>query len=473
MLNHFNFKRIDNSTVLLTNDFGKYIFLNNNEFRQVLGKETEIEEGLYARLRETLFIVEANDFFSEQVIGTLRDMKSYVFAATSLHIFVVTNACNLRCLYCQAQSEMQHINGFMTFETGKKAIDIALESPCENMTFEFQGGEPLANFPVIKQMIEYTEEVKGSKNITFTIVTNLSLLTNEILDFLIVHNVAISTSLDGPRALHDYNRRTLSKKSSYDYVMEGINKIHLRNYPVGAIQTTTKASLSYPKEIVHEYVEHGMNGLFLRPLTPLGFAKADWDNIGYTPDEFIQFYKEAFYEILNINRRGLKFPEQYCTYFLKKILSNYSINYMELRSPCGAAIGQMAYYYDGKIYTCDEARMIAESGDPAFCLGDVFSSHYKDLISSGTCRAVCASSVIETIPSCCDCVYQPYCGVCPVVNYASKGDIFSREAKTYRCRIFEGVQDFLFSLIRENDSKIMSILKSWIEEDNNHEDSNE
>ena len=137
---------------------------------------------------------------------------------------------------------------------------------------------------------------------------------------------------------------------------------------------------------------------------------------------------------------------------------------MELRSPCGAGIGQLAYYYDGNIYTCDEARMVAEAGDNAFCLGNVLTDDYRSIITSRKCRATCAASVLEGIPGCSDCVYQPYCGVCPVINYAQNGDPFAKQARDYRCKIYGGILDFLFSLIHENDSEVMEILYSWVEE---------
>lgn len=464
MLNHFNFKKIGENCVLVTNDFGLHLYLSDAEFRSLATNRVERNSPLYEKLHQNLFLIEPMELYSSEIASDLRGMKNYVFTPTTLHIFVVTNACNLQCIYCQAQASKERKHGMMSAEIGTRAIDIALQSPSNNLTFEFQGGEPLVNFQTIKTMVEYAETHKGNKRVEFTIVSNLTLATDEILDFLISHNFSISTSLDGPKTLHDYNRRFCGNGSSYDFVMDGVRRIHERNYPIGAIQTTTRKSLAFPKEIVHEYVGIGTNGIFLRPLTPLGFAKADWELIGYTPEEFIAFYKKAFDEILLINRQGVRFPEQHSTYFLKKILHGYAYNYMELRSPCGAGVGQMAYYYDGKVYTCDEGRMVAEAGDDAFCLGDVFADNYESLVSSSTCKVTCASSVLETIPGCCDCVYHPYCGVCPVINYAMDGDIFARQAFGYRCRVYAGILDHLFALLREGDEETIHILHSWVEE---------
>ena len=138
------------------------------------------------------------------------------------------------------------------------------------------------------------------------------------------------------------------------------------------------------------------------------------------------------------------------------------MNYMELRSPCGAATGQLCYYYDGNIYTCDEGRMVAEMGDPLFRLGTV-DSDYDELIESPVCKATLAASVLESLPSCSDCVYQPYCGVCPVVTYAIEKDIFPKSPNGFRCTINKGIQDFLFEILKNNDETVINILYSWIE----------
>ncbi len=462
MINHFNFKRIHNGSILITNDFGFFAYIDESVFQKLLSGQLEETDPSYDELHHKLFILEPMDIYSGEIATILRNMKSYVFSGTSLHIIVVTNVCNLKCVYCQAQVKGLCTNGFMTMDTAKKVVDITLQSPEKNLSFELQGGEPLANFPVIKGLIEYTESVKGDKEIQYSIVTNLSLLTDSMLDFLIQHQVSISTSIDGPDFVHNKNRVHQNGEDSYQMAIRGINRIKARDYPVGAIQTTTRLSLQYPKEIVQEYKRLGLHGIFLRPLTPLGFAKKDWQTLGYTPEEFLTFYKIAFEEILKINLEGTVFPELNASYYLKKLLNQTSYNYMELRSPCGAGIGQMAYYYDGNIYTCDEARMVAEAGDKAFLLGTVEDS-YEQLVSSPVCSATCKASVIEGLPFCCDCVYQPYCGVCPVVNYASNGDIFPVEPRNYRCQINSGIIEYLLSLIRENDEQILFILKSWIE----------
>ena len=164
-------------------------------------------------------------------------------------------------------------------------------------------------------------------------------------------------------------------------------------------------------------------------------------------------------EIIQCNKDGYYISEGHASIFLRKILEQSADNYMELRSPCGAGVGQIVYYYDGSVYTCDEARMLSEMGLPDFCLGDVNDS-YDGLMNTRVCRVTCQSSVLESIPQCCDCAYHPYCGVCPVINYAMEQNLYSRSANGYRCKIYKGILDILFEYL--SDDTVMEIFRRWL-----------
>ena len=249
--------------------------------------------------------------------------------------------------------------------------------------------------------------------------------------------------------------------SSFDQLQRKVRTVRDAGVPLGAIETTTKATLTRGKELIDTYQQFGMSSIFLRPLTPLGAANAKWAEIGYTAEEFSGFYRDCLRCLIQINRAGHFMAEGHARIFLSKIMYGDAVNYMELRSPCGAAIGQMAFYHDGNVYTCDEGRMLAEMGDHAFQLGTLNNS-YDELIESPICKAACASSVLECLPECCDCVYQPYCGICPVINYALYGDVFAKAPNNYRCQLYRGMLDAIFELLHENEAQTIQILKSWV-----------
>lgn len=462
MFNYFNFKKYKEN-FLITNDFGRYDFLTTSEFYALLLEKISEKSKTWKRLNEKYFVYDSNnEDFSCNIAFEMHNSKNYLYKSTSLHIFVVTSACNQKCVYCQAQSENNCTKGFMNKEVAKRAVNIALQSPSEYLDFEFQGGEPLLNFEIIKFIVEYSKSI-SNKHINYSIVTNLTLITDEMIDFIKKHNMNVSTSLDGNELVHNSNRSYQNGKGTYKDVLNSIKKLCKKGINVGAIQTTTKVSLLNYKEIVDAYVNLGFHSIFIRPLTPLGYAKEHWDEIGYTPKEFVKFYQNILDYILEKNKSGYSLVEGHARIFLTKILTGFSPDYMELRSPCGATLGQLAYYYDGNIFTCDEARMLYEMGDDSFRVGSVFKSDYNSVVDSKITTLSAKSSVLEAIPSCSECVYQPYCGVCPVINYAINNDIYETAPQEYKCKIYSGMLDSIFDYLYFNDNDSMEIFWRWIQ----------
>lgn len=445
----------------MTNDFGKYVFVSEDDFQKILLKQIEKGSVLYKKLIDEKMIYDDSDLeFSSVNKYSLREIKGHVNTATSLHIFVVTTVCNMGCVYCQANNGTECSYLIMDKEMAEKAVDIALQSPEQFLCFEFQGGEPLVNFEIIKHIVEYAEIHKGRHDIAYTVVTNLTLLNEEMIDFFVSYKFGISTSIDGNELVHNKNRPYADGNGTFLKVLDSVNRVRKAGLQIGAIETTTRYSLKHPKEIVRAYIDNGFESIFIRPLTPLGKAAKHWEKIGYTADEFLEFYRQAIDELLEINKTGRFIKEDHAAILMRRIRGDF-MNYMELRSPCGAGVGQMAYYADGDIFTCDEGRMLHEMGQSTFRLGNVYESTYKDLINNGVCKTVCASSVLESIPSCCDCVYQPYCGTCPVINYALEGDVIEKQPRGYKCRVYSGILDYLFSKFYENNNETMRILSSW------------
>lgn len=458
-LNYFNFEE-KNGKYLITNDIGKYSFLSKQQFNKLIQKK-ELDDTTMKELIEKGFIFNINDeiFASKQALE-LRRAKEYLLVPTTLHIFVVSKNCNFNCIYCQAGQLDSKEEFYMSKEVAKKAVDIALESPSRYLTFEFQGGEPLTNFDTIKYIIEYSKSNGKDKNIEYNLVSNLTLLTDEMIGFFKENDVSICTSIDGNRQLQNTNR-PYKGKDSYNETINKFKKLKENQIKVNAIETTTKYNLDKSKELVDEYIKLGLDSIFIRPLTKLGKADKNWNKIGYSSTDFLSFYKKTLDYIIEKNKVGIFLSEGHSSIFLRKILLNEPVNYMELRSPCGGAIGQTAYYYDGNIYTCDEGRMLSEMGNDSFKLGNVFENNYKDLMQSDCTKTMCIASCLECLPYCNSCVYMPYCGACPVINLAQDNNIFARNPNEYRCEIYKGILDILFEYIEDKPENI-DIFNKWI-----------
>lgn len=462
MLGSFRFKPF-HGKILLTNDAGQHCFLAKEEFQSFVAGKLPKDTVAYKLLEERYFCKDAaTEVYLRRAVNAVRENHAYLFSPTELFILAITNQCNERCLYCQANGGASAAK--MDLNTARKIVERISETPACSVSIEFQGGEPLTNLPVIKEVVAYSKECLKNKSVEYSLVSNLSLVNDEIADFIADNGINVSTSLDGPQWLHEFNRPCAIPGGSFNAMLKGKQLLEKRGLRVGAIQTTTRASLNAAKEIVQAYIDTGFDSIFLRPLTMLGAAKQRWHEIGYTPEEFLSFYKAGLEEIIAANKAGIAISERHASIFLQKILACTSPNYMELRSPCGAALGQLAFTSSGNVYTCDEGRMVAEMGDEAFRLGNVFENGYEEWIEHPSCKATCQASLLENIPACCDCAYQPYCGVCPVVNYALTGSIYANQPNNDRCKVYRGMLDILFEKILENNSEVMKIFYDWSEE---------
>jgi His-Xaa-Ser system radical SAM maturase HxsB len=399
--------------------------------------------------------------------------RSFVFQGPSLHILVVTLRCNQACAYCHASRVGPRAPGVdMSPGTARQAVNRALESTSRPLTFEFQGGEPLLNWPVVREVVEYATRENGphGHELHFSLVTNLTALTGERLAWLADRRVHLCTSLDGPADLHDRNRPWAGGSSHAATVawMARIDAAYAERRlgpwwgQAHALATVTRAALGRPEDVVDEYVRLGRKVVHLRPLNPFGLADRVWDRIGYGADEFLAFWRRALERVLEHNRRGVEILEKGAALHLAKILGDDDPNYMELRSPCGAAIGQVAYDHDGSVYTCDEGRMLARMGDPLFRLGDVRGDELEAMLTSTTARSVAAASLLESNPSCSVCAYLPYCGICPVYNHRIQGDLCGRMPESGWCRVRTGMLDELFRRLHEGGAGTRAIFRRWV-----------
>ena len=290
----FRFKRLSDK-VLLTNDLGDYLFVPADDFNGLVTGELAADHPLRQTLASGGFLIPYLDV--EHAVQRYRRRNRFVGAPPFLHIVIPTLRCNESCVYCHAgRAPMSDRSTDMTLKTAKDVVDMIFRTPSRDLSIEFQGGEPLANFEAIKFIIEYAEEMNRAEKraLQFLLVTNLSLMDEKKMKFLLDHDVLMCTSIDGPRELHDATRK-LPGDSSYKRALRWIERIHkeyrslgrdLDLWHVDALLTTSRESLGQARAIVDTYVSLGIKTLHIRPLNPMGFATKTWRLHGYTAEEF-------------------------------------------------------------------------------------------------------------------------------------------------------------------------------------------
>lgn len=463
----FNFKQLDND-ILLVNQAGEHIIVTNDEFISFTNDTLNVESQLYSILKAKHFLtVEPELNTVIDILATkLRTRKEYLMDFTSLHMVVITMRCNCLCRYCHASSvDYSNKEYDMSWETAKKTIDMIFQTPSNDIKIEYQGGEPLLNWDILKQSILYAEFLNkiAKKNLGFVICTNLMQITDEQINFCKKHNVEISTSLDGTKELHDCNRQSRICTSAYDAFVKNTKRVKsaLGNNSVSPLLTISRANLNRLTDVIDEYIKQGYNRIFLRALNPYGNAVQNKEELSYTTEEFIEAYKKALDYIIQLNKNGIQFTECFTALLLSRILTPFSTGFVDLQSPSGAGISGVVYYYDGKIYPADEARMLARMGDDYFCMGTV-NDRYENVFNGKIIRDIVYNSCVETMPVCSECVYQQYCGADVIRNYLETKDLMGYRLKSEFCKKNRLVLDHIFNLFQQQDEEMLDIFWSWI-----------
>lgn len=461
----FNFTALNGDEYVLTNSVGEFVLLNRSTLQDLVRHDLRHTDSAYNLLKSKHFLFDDDSSVAFDLLALKTRTKLQQLAHfTELHIFVVTLRCEHSCPYCQVSRQSDNRVAFdMSAETARQALKLVFRSPSPDLKIEFQGGEPLLNFERVKHIVLAAEQINviERRNLQFVIATNLALVTDEILEFCKDHNILISTSLDGPADLHNRNRPRPGK-NSYQLAVDGISRVRaaLGHDKVSALMTTTGASLSRVKEIIDEYAELDFGGIFLRPLSPYGFAIKTKSFAAYDYEAWLRFYFEGLDYILEMNRSGRRFVEHYAATVLAKMLTPFNPGYVDLMSPAGIGIGVLVYNYDGDVYASDESRMLAEMGDKTFCLGNVRTDGYRDILSSDQLLEALEQSFASSAPMCSECAFEPYCGAEPVYHHGTQGDFVGKKPLSDFCRRNMAISRHLISLMRK-DATAREIFQRW------------
>lgn len=207
-----------------------------------------------------------------------------VYSKPQAVTMLLTNDCNLACSYC---FESNKGKDYMSKEM---ALDIlkATYNPVDPMagifTLNMFGGEPLMNWDTFKAVCDYVLE--NNLKIRITATTNLTLLTDEMIDYIDELSIPVLVSVDGIKEVHDKHRC-----NSFDKVIENMKKLIDRDlgYLIEARMTVAPDTAKYMYESVKMLVDLGINNIANVPASDL-----EWDA------QSIQDYKDNYEKILDM-----------------------------------------------------------------------------------------------------------------------------------------------------------------------------
>ncbi|HXT77655.1 MAG TPA: quinohemoprotein amine dehydrogenase maturation protein, partial [Candidatus Eisenbacteria bacterium] len=268
----------------------------------------------------------------------------------------VTNQCNLSCQYCYEFGEdkiatPEGKKKFMDVETAKASVDYLLEQSAGRnaVHITFFGGETLMNFPLLRHIIDYSSEQAARKNvkIDFSLTTNATLLTSQIIDFLTANCVGVTVSIDGPKEMNDAFRVFSNGRGSYETMEPKVRELLARHHtrPIAARVTMTSHAMDVFK--IYRHLKDD-----------LGFHEVGFAPVTTSPDRLYSINESGMHSVF---AQFGELAQEYLQFALRGELhgfSNVSDTLAELHQgvnkshPCGAGLGLLGVGPSGDIAPC-------------------------------------------------------------------------------------------------------------------------
>lgn len=166
----------------------------------------------------------------------------------SLNFWVhTTNSCNLTCGYCYIST--LNTTGGMQDATRQKLLQKLVETVTKrklnSIKFRLAGGEPLTQFKSWKGFIIEAKQVLNELNCEFhcSFITNLTILTEEIIEFSKAYTISYGVSIDGIETHHDATRTFRSGAGSFKTVDRNLRKLMAHGIPVSTSTVVSNANL--------------------------------------------------------------------------------------------------------------------------------------------------------------------------------------------------------------------------------------
>ena len=346
----------------------------------------------------------------EPMAGRLKEKTSGVVKALCLH---VAHTCNLNCAYCFASQGKYHGDrALMSFEVGKRALDFLIEhsGTRRNLEVDFFGGEPLMNWDVVKQLVQYarTQEEAHHKHFRFTLTTNGMLIDDDVIDFANREMSNVVLSLDGRKEVHDRLRVDYAGNGSYDRIVPKFKQLVAarggKNYYMRG--TFTHANTDFTNDIFHMadmgFTELSMEPVVCDPADPAALTPEDIETVKGQ-------YELLAKEMLRREQEGRPF-----TFYHYMIdLTGGPCIYKRI-SGCGSGTEYMAVTPWGDLYPCHQFV-----GEEAYKLGNIW-----DGVTNTALREEFRACNAYARPECKDCWAKLYCsGGCAANAYHATGYI--------------------------------------------------
>lgn len=387
----------------------KKITANTKTLEEKYSRE-EIEKAF----SELTTLVDQNLLYTDDQYLEFKDkVGDEPIKAMCLHM---AHDCNLRCKYCFASTgDFGHGRKLMDFETAKEAIDLLLKlsDGRRNLEVDFFGGEPMMNYAVLQQTVDYARglEKEYKKNFRFTVTTNGLTLNDDNIEYINKEMSNVVLSIDGRKEVNDRMRVRVDGSGSYDAIVPKLQKLVAgrgdKEYYVRG--TYTRYNLDFDKDVLNLY-DLGFDQISVEPV-----VGPETDDYSIRPQDIPEI--EASYErLMNemIDRRTKNKKDNFNFFHFMVDLSNGPCAIKRLKG-CGSGNEYIAITPDGDVYPCHQFV-----GNTDFKMGDTEKGIERTDLKEDFSKANLFHK-----PTCQNCWAKFFCsGGCNANNFAFNGSVY-------------------------------------------------
>ncbi|MDR3059191.1 MAG: anaerobic sulfatase-maturation protein [Prevotella sp.] len=351
-------------------------------------------------------------------------MATFAPFARPLYVMLkpIGSVCNLACDYCYylEKSNLYKDNPkhIMSEDLLEKFIEEYINSQTmSEILFTWHGGETLMRpLSFYKKAMELQKKYARGRNISNTIQTNGTLLTDDWCKFFKDNNWLVGVSIDGPQEFHDEYRRNKQGRPSFVNVMKGIQLLNKHQVEWNALAVVNDFNADYPLDFYHFFKEIGCRYIQFTPIVERIYNHTDGRHLAaveeggdlemtefsVTPEQWGNFLCTIFDEWVR-NDVG-----QYYIQLFDATLANWAgeqPGICSMARTCGHA-GVMEF--NGDVYSCDHFVF------PQYKLGNIHSKSLVEMLYSKEQQKF-GQDKYDSLPTQCkECKYLFACnGECP------------------------------------------------------------
>lgn len=438
----------ENNDIYISKNKKVLFDLNKLEIYQINANNYNMFNDLYNNK------IEANDnnkdmydlFFKE----TLKSYKDKHFSDIDYVKIHVSNDCNMQCKYCYANNgDYNKKRKIMSSEEALLFCKIINRMLPNLKRITFFGGEPLLAYKAIDKICSYFKD----KELSYNVITNMTILNNEIIEILKKYNIKITCSIDGPKEYHDLYRVDRNGLGTYDKICNNIKLLEKNGVKISCIECTytNKISTKLAKDELAEFFYEK----FKVPALVLHDVVSTNPKLIPSKDLSIQIEKNIQNSIKNIIDNKYLLLNDY----IEAIISILTKKYIDFF--CSAGINSISIDTFGNVFPC---QLYMKNQD--YCYFNIFNDD-RTINKSNKIREL-KSLRKSNLEKCSSCIAKYWCHICLGNQLILKKDINNaiinnncklKKMITVECLevLSEYILNNKFELLRNNIEDLMNV----------------